>query len=48
VQVKMDASYYKKYIVPVTLQNLIENAIKHNTTSEEQPLQIDIYEKMIM
>jgi LytS/YehU family sensor histidine kinase len=43
VQVKMDASYYRKYIVPVTLQNLIENAIKHNTTSEEQPLQIDIY-----
>jgi LytS/YehU family sensor histidine kinase len=43
VQVKIDASYYRKYIVPVTLQNLIENAIKHNTTSEEHPLQIDIY-----
>ena len=43
VRVKMDASYNRKYIVPVTLQNLIENALKHNTTSEEQPLQIDIY-----
>ncbi|RIV27777.1 hypothetical protein DYU11_05635 [Fibrisoma montanum] len=30
-------------IVPVTLQNLIENAIKHNTTDDESPLRIRIY-----
>ena len=30
-------------IVPVTLQNLIENAIKHNTVDEEFPLMIKIY-----
>jgi streptogramin lyase len=29
-------------IVPVTLQNLIENAIKHNTTDEESPLWVSI------
>ncbi|MBZ5857204.1 ligand-binding sensor domain-containing protein [Flavihumibacter profundi] len=30
-------------IVPVTLQNLIDNAIKHNTVDEEYPLIIEIY-----
>jgi LytS/YehU family sensor histidine kinase len=30
-------------IAPVALQNLMENAIKHNTTSEDQPLRISIY-----
>ncbi len=33
---------YRK-IVPVTLQNLIENALKHNTASIEDPLIIDMY-----
>ncbi|MBK8847674.1 MAG: histidine kinase [Bacteroidetes bacterium] len=32
----------EKKIVPVTLQNLIENAIKHNIIDEEVPLIIDI------
>ncbi|MFN8356011.1 MAG: histidine kinase [Spirosomataceae bacterium] len=30
-------------IVPVTLQNLFENAIKHNIIDEEEPLSIDVY-----
>jgi LytS/YehU family sensor histidine kinase len=30
-------------IVPVTLQNLIENAIKHNVIDQENPLHIDIF-----
>jgi sensor histidine kinase YesM len=30
------------YILPFTLQTLIENAIKHNTFSEEEPLNIHI------
>jgi ligand-binding sensor domain-containing protein len=42
VNILVDQSCYGKYIVPVTLQNLIENAIKHNTTNEESPLVIDI------
>lgn len=33
---------WEKQIVPVTLQVLIENAIKHNQMSEEQPLKIHI------
>jgi streptogramin lyase len=32
-----------KYIAPVTLQNLVENAIKHNTADVEAPLIIDIF-----
>ena len=34
-----------KKIVPVTIQNLIENAIKHNTTAGESPLRISIWEE---
>ena len=30
-------------IVPVTLQNLFENAIKHNTVGEENPLIINVF-----
>lgn len=33
----------QRKIVPVTLQNLIENAIKHNTTDVESPLQIRVF-----
>lgn len=36
-----DAMHSRK-IVPVTLQNLIENAIKHNTTDAELPLRMRI------
>lgn len=36
-----DAWRYR--IVPVTLQNLIENAIKHNVIDLEEPLIVDIY-----
>jgi ligand-binding sensor domain-containing protein len=32
-----------RQIVPVTIQNLLENAIKHNTISKEEPLVIRIY-----
>jgi len=43
INISVDEGCYGKYIVPVSLQNLIENAIKHNTTNEESPLVIDIY-----
>jgi len=32
-------------IVPLSLQLLIENAVKHNVTSSSQPLRLSIYEK---
>jgi ligand-binding sensor domain-containing protein len=37
-----EEEYYKK-IAPVTLQNLLENAIKHNIIDDESPLVVDIY-----
>lgn len=42
LQVKIDIpeAYLEKKIAPVTLQNLLENAIKHNTTSRSKPLQV--------
>lgn len=44
LRVEMDVAdtYYGKYIVPVTLQNLVENAIKHNTADSENPLRITV------
>jgi hypothetical protein len=36
----------RKYrIVPVSLQTLVENALKHNSASENNPLKINIYEE---
>jgi two-component system LytT family sensor kinase len=39
---EMDEEAKEKMIVPVTLQILIENAVKHNTTSKDSPLVIRI------
>jgi len=43
VQINIDEEYMHRKIVPVTLQNLVENAIKHNVASEESPLLISIF-----
>ncbi len=43
VSLNIDSEYLTHQIVPVTLQNLLENAIKHNITDEEDPLIIRIY-----
>jgi ligand-binding sensor domain-containing protein len=37
-----EEEYYRR-IAPVTLQNLIENAIKHNIIDDESPLVIEIF-----
>lgn len=42
VRINVPATYFNKYIVPVTLQNLVENAIKHNTADKDSPLLITI------
>ena len=42
VSIDVDEDDLPKQIAPVTLQNLLENAIKHNTTSKTKPLQIFI------
>lgn len=42
IQINIDQDYMFRKIVPVTLQNLIENAIKHNIVDEETPLVIEV------
>jgi LytS/YehU family sensor histidine kinase len=39
----IDEIHQQSRIVPVTLQNLIENALKHNIMDDESPLKIEIY-----
>jgi hypothetical protein len=43
VTIDVDAVYFDRRIAPVTLQNLIENAIKHNSTDKDAPLQIAVW-----
>jgi two-component system, LytTR family, sensor kinase len=42
VDVQIPEAYWQKKVLPLSLQLLIENAIKHNITSTEQPLTIRI------
>ena len=43
VNIDVPETFHNYKIAPVTLQNLIENAIKHNIIDEDSPLVIDIY-----
>jgi LytS/YehU family sensor histidine kinase len=45
LEVNLDISEddYSRRIPPVTLQNMVENAIKHNIIDIESPLVIDIF-----
>lgn len=43
VNIKLSAGIMQYYVAPLTLQLLIENAVKHNIISTESPLIIDIY-----
>ncbi len=40
--IKVDEEYSKTRIPPLTLQMLLENAVKHNVLSEETPLRIEV------
>ncbi|MEQ8905928.1 histidine kinase [Ekhidna sp.] len=42
-QFNIDKKYLELTIPPLTLQMLVENAIKHNVVSKAKPLHIDIY-----
>lgn len=42
ISVEVDPEYLPRAIVPVTLQILIENAIKHNVVDPSKPLRIDV------
>lgn len=41
-RVGIDKKYNDYFIMPLSLQTLVENAIKHNIVSNKQPLSIDI------
>ncbi|NND07989.1 MAG: histidine kinase [Saprospiraceae bacterium] len=43
VDIDIDPSYYHKMIVPLSLQILFENVIKHNILSDEKPLRVNIF-----
>lgn len=43
VEVNVPKKYESKLIPPLTLQILVENAIKHNIISKQKPLKVDIY-----
>ncbi len=43
IDIDVAPAYLTRRIVPITIQNLLENAIKHNIIDEEKPLQIRIY-----
>lgn len=41
--IRVDAQRLNDYIVPLALQNLLENAMKHNEISSKHPLTIEIF-----
>lgn len=43
INIDIKEEHFYRKIAPVTLQNLVENAIKHNIASAEMPLKIDLY-----
>jgi len=45
VSMDLDDEAKKKNIVPLSLQILIENAIKHNVVSKKKPLHIEVFTK---
>ena len=45
IKIEIDAKKLNNYIPPLSLQMLVENAIKHNIVSEKNPLKISITDK---
>jgi LytS/YehU family sensor histidine kinase len=43
INIEVKKAYLNAGIVPVTLQNLFENAIKHNSVEEDKPLIIRVF-----
>lgn len=43
VEYHIDEKHFDNYVAPLTLQMLVENAIKHNIISKTHPLNIEIY-----
>jgi LytS/YehU family sensor histidine kinase len=43
ISVQVEEELRQHYIVPMALQMLVENAVKHNVVSKNKPLQINIF-----
>ena len=43
IEINIDKLYYDFQILPIAIQLVIENAIKHNTFSKEHPLKIEVF-----
>jgi hypothetical protein len=43
VNVAIDPALYNKMIFPLSLQLLVENAVKHNVVTKDSPLEVHIY-----
>jgi sensor histidine kinase YesM len=43
IEIELEKADEDKYVAPLTIQMLIENAVKHNVVSKNQPLHIKIY-----
>ncbi len=43
IKINLAENYLNRMIAPLTLQMLIENAVKHNIVSDKKPLSINIY-----
>ncbi len=43
VRIRVEEQYHHLRIAPVTLQNLLENAIKHNIVTVDEPLVMDVF-----
>ena len=43
LKVTINISISNKKVIPLSIQMLLENAIKHNVISKDQPLEIEVY-----
>jgi sensor histidine kinase YesM len=43
IHIDVDEEAIEQHIIPIALQMLVENAIKHNVVSKQQPLQVNIF-----
>ena len=43
INIEISPNYLNHLLPPLTLQLLVENAVKHNIISKEQPLQVNIF-----
>ena len=43
ISIQVEEEFRQHYIVPMALQMLVENAVKHNVVSKNKPLQINIF-----